>query len=430
MSARDVAAVLATALPVTVLTWERSAGLVGLAWLVFCLTQWRTIAAQAGMARAALRNSAALGFAAFAGIVAVLSLLHGIPSRAFDNPSRFALVLPILVTIACLRPTCRGWLTGVSAAGVYVGVLALIQCLALGAEAAGGFTNQNKFGFISATLALIGVASLRLPAGVRPPRWLIVAGVAGALTAMILSATRGAWVAFLVPLLGWLLFTRVITPARKAVAISCVLAIAAGMTLTTGSVVHTRLSAMVSDLGSYMPGVVESSVDTRVELWRGAAMMFEAHPFVGIGPGRYRDANRELIAAGRVSPQIAEHGHPHNEYLAWLANGGVVGFAGLLAALLGPLAYFVRRVHDPVVPLAFDEAFDAPGSGTRASVAVWPPPSPSLVRGLGLGGALFVSATMIFAFTDAYFYIHYATVYYALTVALLVGFIEAERTRR
>lgn len=406
IGAREIAAVLAAALPLTVLTWERSAGLVSLAWLIFCATQWRSLVAQGSPARAALRNSAALGFLAFAAIVAVLSLLHGIPSRAGDNPSRFALVLPMLAAIACLRPSCRAWLTGVSVAGVYVGVLALVQSLALNFEAASGFTNQNKFGFISATFALLGIACLRLPAGVRPPLALVIGGVAGALIAMVLSATRGAWVAFLVPLLAWLLFARVIAPRRKAITIGSVLAVAAAMTLTTGTVVHTRLSAMIADLGSYIPGVVESSVDTRVELWRGSIMMFEAHPVIGIGPGRYRQANRQLIADGHLSERIAEHGHPHNEYLAWLASGGVIGFAGLLAALLGPLAYFVRC---------------ACSNSLRAQ------PSAELVRGLGLGGALFVAATMLFAFTDAYFYIHYATVYYALTVAMLVGFIEAEK---
>ncbi|MBN9430027.1 MAG: O-antigen ligase family protein [Burkholderiales bacterium] len=406
IGAREIAAILAAALPITVLTWERSAGLVGLAWLIFCITQWRILVAEDSPARAALRNSASGGFIAFAAIVAVLSLLHGIPSRAFDNPSRFALVLPMLATIACLRPSCRAWLTGVSAAGVYVGVLALVQSLALDFEAASGFTNQNKFGFISATFALLGIAGMRLPANVRPPLALLVGGVVGALIAMLLSATRGAWVAFLVPLLSWLLFARVITPRHKAIAIGSVLAIAAALTLTSGTIVHSRLSAMIADLGSYIPGVVESSVDTRVELWRGSVMMFEAHPLIGIGPGRYREANRQLIAEGHLSERIAEHGHPHNEYLAWLASGGVIGFAGLLAVLLGPLAYFIRCACG--------------GGGT----------APELVRGLGLGGALFVAATMIFAFTDAYFYIHYATVYYALTVAMLVGFIEAEKARR
>jgi O-antigen ligase len=406
-----LATVLAIALPALVLTWERSAGLVGLAWLVFCATQWRSLAAYPARITV-LCNPACLGFLGFWLVMLLLGFLHGTPSRAFDNPSRFVLVLPVVVAIACFKPSARSWFYALAGCGIYVGSLALVQTLVFDEPVARGFTNQNKFGFICATFGLFGVAMLRLPVSLRPPLSLVWLGILGALFALVMSSTRGAWLAFLGALFTWLLLSRGISARSKAVGIGATLLIVAGLAVTNGSVVQERLEQMVDGLDAYHAGTVNSSVGERIEMWHGAVMMFEAHPLIGVGPGQYQEANQDLIAQGRLSPVIAGHGHPHNEYLAALASGGILGFFGLLLALLGPLVYFVRHAR-----------YRDPRSGAR-------PDAEALRPVIALGGSLFVVATAIFAFTDAYFYIHYATVYYALMVAILAGFVEANRAPR
>jgi O-antigen ligase len=408
---RAATAALALALPVLILTWERFAGLVGLAWLLFCLYHWRSLSAYPARWRV-YRNSACLGFLACAGIVALLALVQGEPLRVGDNPSRFALVLPAVAAIACFKPSRRIWFAGVAASGIYVGILALAQVLAMGLPAAGGFTNQNKFGFISATFALLCAAALRLPRSARPPPALIWLGIAGASTAMILSSTRGAWLAFFAALLFWLLFSVQIRLRRRLMAIGLLALITGLMAVDEGAIVQRRLHSTMAEIEAYRAGNVTTSTGHRLEMWRASMMMIRESPWIGVGLGRFQESNLELISEGEISPAVGEHAHPHNEYLAWFASGGVLGLGALLAAMIGPLAYFLRIAR---------------GS--------WPTPARSPEadrerRAIGLAGALLVTATAIFIITDAYFFIHYATVYYALTVAILVGFAESLTAKR
>ncbi|HZN63007.1 MAG TPA: O-antigen ligase family protein [Planctomycetota bacterium] len=74
----------------------------------------------------------------------------------------------------------------------------------------------------------------------------------------------------------------------------------------------------------------------RRETWSRAWGHFKRSPAVGIGYGRYNDKNHEFasIGIGQVAVKadvVNDDYHAHNSYLHWLAEGGVVGLAVMIA---------------------------------------------------------------------------------------------------
>ena len=401
-----VAAWLAASLPGMVLINQRFTGYVGLVWLGFCIWHWRALRGYPE-GRRMLRSPMAVGFITSVALLALLLLIH----RSTDwgqlhNPSRFVLVLPMAVAVAVLRPSCRPYFGIAAAAGLLAAAVAVWQVLITGQvgplDAHLGFTNRNKFAYVAGTLLLITLAGLRLPAEVRPPRAWLLAGALGALVALVLANTRGAWLAVLAPLAIWLLVSRAFPLRGRVLAGTASVLLVAGLIATPGSPVRDRLELGMLQFEQYQPGqvVAGDSIAERLEMWRASVVMAEAHPWLGIGPGRFNEELNEMIAAGEVADSLARQGHPHSEYLEAAATGGLIGLVALLAALLGPLAHFIGVLR-------------------RAG------PGRSVGGACSLAGALLVGATMIFCATDPFFYIHFSTLYYALSVALLAGFADA-----
>jgi O-antigen ligase len=401
-----VAAWLAAALPGMVLVKQQFTGYVGLVWLGFCIWHWRSLRGHPE-GRRILRSPFARGFIANVALLVLLLVIH----RSTDwgelhNPSRFVLVLPMAVAVAVLRPSCRPYFAVAACAGLLGAAVAVWQVVITAEvgplDAHLGFTNRNKFAYVVGTLLLVSLAGLRLPDGERPPRALLVAGAGGALVALVLANTRGAWIAVLLPLVAWLLASRAIAAQRRAVAAAAIALLVVGLVATPGSPVRDRIELGLAQYEQYTPGhvIAGDSVAERLEMWRASLVMARSSPWIGVGPGRFNEVLNEMIAAGEVPDSLASQGHPHSEYLEYAATGGVIGVVALLAVLLGPLAHFAAVLR-------------AAGPGRSVGGAC------------ALAGALVVGATAIFCATDPFFYIHFSTLYYALSVAILAGFADA-----
>jgi O-antigen ligase len=71
--------------------------------------------------------------------------------------------------------------------------------------------------------------------------------------------------------------------------------------------------------------------NTRWDLWAGTLRSWNRAPLVGSGLGSYRHViGLDKPATGRAILEQA-----HNDWLEWLATGGIVGFGILLAAVGG-----------------------------------------------------------------------------------------------
>ena len=102
-----------------------------------------------------------------------------------------------------------------------------------------------------------------------------------------------------------------------------------------GERVVSNLSTVGEELG---PEDVSSRLNIRrVDIWRATWEMVKDHPLVGTGFGGYWIAIPQYHdASGAYTPQQA-----HNDYLEFLAGGGLIGFA----IFLWFIAVWLKRVR-------------------------------------------------------------------------------------
>jgi O-antigen ligase len=93
---------------------------------------------------------------------------------------------------------------------------------------------------------------------------------------------------------------------------------------------QTRTSQVVKDVISYQQGSVESSQGQRLDYWHRSLLAFQEKPLIGHGVGSWRMNYHRLGGMQADAPS-----NPHQQYLLWLVEAGVVGcilFLGLLFA--------------------------------------------------------------------------------------------------
>lgn len=122
-----------------------------------------------------------------------------------------------------------------------------------------------------------------------------------------------------------------------------------GLLLAIGSLDHQVLSE------------APKSLSYRIQYWRATSRMIAAHPWIGVGPGNFRQSYLQYKLP-EASEEIAD---PHNMFFEMAATGGIFSLAGLLI-LLG-LGLTRGRVN-PQVPITGDRTV---GSATDYSTVVF-----------------------------------------------------------
>ncbi|MEZ4767042.1 MAG: O-antigen ligase family protein [Caldilineales bacterium] len=292
-------------------------------------------------------------------LVGAVSYREGLPELL-----KWVQVLVLYVVVAAALPRARaGWLlAGLLVAAVSQALLGLHQFLNQAGpdefvlmgrflRAYGTFRQPNPYaGYLglaaplavslaiwawTATLAARrGHSQLRLD--VVPDRWqrvLLPAAAAVICLGVLVSWSRGAWLALAAALLVVLL-----AHARRAapvlIAAAVLLALIA-VVFGLADLLPASISARVGDLGDYI-GLIDIartevtdasfSVIERLAHWQAAINMWTDHPWLGVGPGNYATVY-EIYRLPRWQDAL---GHAHNVYLNVAAESGVVGLAGYL----------------------------------------------------------------------------------------------------
>ncbi|MEZ5729599.1 MAG: glycosyltransferase family 2 protein [Burkholderiaceae bacterium] len=438
-SLRNLASCLAAAMPVLVLASERFAGWVGLAWLVFAALSWKR-AAPAWARHAVLGSAVGRGFIGFFVVVVLLCTLHGGGwLAATHNPSRLVLVLPMAIVVAGLGPSIKPFLAANALGAIYCGVFSLVQVLWQGEALAHGLTNPNKFGFIAQTFGLVCLCALRVAPQRRPALGLLLAGVLGGAVAMVLSGTRSLLLGGVLAVLLMMALDprwRASRRARRTVGVAAaVLAALLVGAMTVGpmreSIAVRRIVAIGDELTSFRSGRIIGSVGERMEMWWGSFRMGLDHPLIGVGPGHYTEAAQAMgVPAASIRSSVTTAIHTTN---TWPGSRPGAGRAGRPGRGLVRSARLLRQCGSGKSPIArlcpwgaACTPTSAPGSRVGPVDHCRRPAGDPRTRRDRRGPG---RATASFVFFDAYFYIHFSTVYYALSVAMLVGFTEAARAR-
>jgi O-antigen ligase len=223
----------------------------------------------------------------------------------------------------------------------------------------GQFINKNHFAFLM-EMALGLVLGLVVTRGVERDLRLIYLGVALLLGgALVSSNSRGGILSLLCQLVfaAWLFFT--VRPVRdsaepgskilrrvqhagssllvRALLIGCLIAvIGVGIIWVGGDPLVGNLEAISTEVGAPPPQANRWGV-RRLDIWPATWRLIKDHPVSGVGFGGYWMAIPAYHdASGEMTPQEA-----HNDYLEFLASGGLIG-----VALGGWFIYvFIRNVR-------------------------------------------------------------------------------------
>jgi O-antigen ligase len=204
-----------------------------------------------------------------------------------------------------------------------------ISCLVAFAQRAGGFDfwfvhigSMHRVGGTLYTMTFAGILyqvivlslAVALRRGLSPRNAAILwLGLGIQFVAILLTVTRGAWVA----LFAGLATVCILVRNRVVVAASVVLV----------SVVLVFAFVTARDSGrNVSPTLLSKHVDihagTRLVLWDVAWDLFKQHPIVGVGMGDYSEQADELVGDREVTTTTDSH----NVYLQVLATRGLVGF--------------------------------------------------------------------------------------------------------
>ncbi len=170
-------------------------------------------------------------------------------------------------------------------------------------------------------------------------RWLSLIGAAAAVAGLILSGSRGPWLAIAATIPLGLLVIGFTTPRlrRAVLVIALIGVVGAGVAwVATGDFVTTRIQQATDDIRKAIDGDYHSDVGERLARWAAASKVFVDSPMRGAGAGGLGHAIGELDL-GDVSP---EQYHAHSVYMHVLACTGLPG-----ALILGGVVVMsVRRV--------------------------------------------------------------------------------------
>lgn len=195
-------------------------------------------------------------------------------------------------------------------------------------------------------LAMGGIAALNISSPVAPRRWLAVAGLAGGLLCVVLSLTRGVWLASL-PILALLLVyapRRWVPPLRRLPALAALVIVLAAAAVLVTPAVLALFKSTVTAFADIQHGDYTSSPGQRVRMYLAAADAFQNSPFWGYGI-----QNRMAVVIAHYPPnsqKVVFYSHLHNGFFSAAIDGGVLGLTALVAMLASPIIAATRGPRD------------------------------------------------------------------------------------
>ncbi|WP_305804289.1 O-antigen ligase [Stenotrophomonas sp. YIM B06876] len=273
-------------------------------------------------------------------LLAVLSVwLFDLGLRDVDNRSRFV-VMPWTLLWACAFKPRLAMLWWGALAGLFGTLLIAVVQVYGGAPRADAWTN-------AIVLADVVLVLMVLVVFCRPPRrwpW-VLAGMAAGCAVIVLSGSRGVWLALLALLVAMALAIPWGRGRVRLMALAGLLLLLATVALTVPELrEQMRLDELRSDVVRIEQGDVDSSAGARLERLQVAYATFIERPWTGVGIGHFDEAMKRLPLC-RVPGNTVKRchlDHAHNDVAEWAATQGLPGLLLMLAVYGLPLGWFIR----------------------------------------------------------------------------------------
>lgn len=252
--------------------------------------------------------------------------------RILLNAALLVVVYTAASTRSGFRTIVNGFLVGSVITSVYSIVTGYNQRLA-------GIIDTDYF---AAQLipAIIIACFLFVTAGSRRARWLYAAVAGVDLVAFVVTQSRGGIVGLAVGL-----FSAVVLAGRaRARIFALVLAL-----LAVGFGYYFGYKPAHVFGGDTTRGGLNGATSGRLDLWRVALLIFQSHPFGGVGLGNFQTVEpsyaTQTVNLTLVRQIVKEQLVVHNTYLQLAADLGLVGLGLFLAILALPLRLAARALR-------------------------------------------------------------------------------------
>ncbi len=255
---------------------------------------------------------------------------------------RYLAIIPVYLMLRNYRQSGRWLLRGMMVAAIVVAAQAYFDVYVENLSRATGGYSPNLIGPFAAMIAAWLLIQWKFH---HDRRWLLLPLFAGALFAVALSGSRGAYLGLAVMML--LVVVMSLASWQRYASVAVVIIGLVGV-YSTVSVVKERVDFAIDETSTYFVNEASgdssqriTSTSTRLEMWRFSGMAFWDAPLFGMGRGNYAEVAHEYARAGKVRSDVADSAHPHNAYVEALLSRGVVGLAAFLLMILYPLYYFI-----------------------------------------------------------------------------------------
>ncbi len=270
-------------------------------------------------------------------------LVSNEPTSAWAHLSRvsYFLFAPfVALTITQINVSTETLLKSFKTGSVMAGMIALSGfMMANGGGRFSGMYNPNTFGDLSVLMLFFSI--INISAEGKRDFWFSAAAAVCAVTAIVMSASRGS-LAALALLLVLYVFLMLKSHRQKNLRIMIALLLfALGGNLYLS---HTRILSVKKEIRSS-----NSSFGQRSDMYRGGWRAFKDSPLIGYGYYNCGSVTARYVNQDALTQEhYAGRWHLHDESLTNLVNAGILGFISLWALFLFPLFLFLKNYKNSV----------------------------------------------------------------------------------
>jgi O-antigen ligase len=299
--------------------------------VVYCLVRFK------GQWRLNLARPEFKRFAVISGLLLLfLSAQHLIRGEPFGFARTLLAVLLYLLVVPWHRFTLFTLTRLCALAGITVGAGAWYEVTITGARRAGELAiNPIPYATFGAIILLSCLCALLSSSTVtHRDKALYLLGACGAITAVILSGTRGIWLGVLVALAITALIS--ISRWKKKAAVFTIIGtvlLAGAGAYTLDDRIYARYQQTQAELQRITADNLDTSIGIRLQLWERGLDYFSQAPLLGKGTVLYLSQMKIDADQGKITltaTQVADS-HFHNQYIDTLVRTGLVGLLLLLA---------------------------------------------------------------------------------------------------
>ncbi|MEZ9027581.1 O-antigen ligase family protein [Vibrio cyclitrophicus] len=169
---------------------------------------------------------------------------------------------------------------------------------------------------------------------------LLFSGFALATSSVLLSESRGVWLAlaFAVMVVSIKNIKRVKFSKNIVLMVIVVISV---IVLFSKDFVYERYQRTMSELSAIEQGNLSTSIGVRLQLWDTAIAIADGSPILGVKD--YKSELKELYDKGELTKNVITAPHPHNEILNKLVQHGVGGVLIYLSFMLFPV-FFLKDI--------------------------------------------------------------------------------------